>query len=408
MAGSDKKLEILEDELKLLKGEVKRTLVDLRAFVMREDSPLSERMTQIRTPSSRESADRAPVLEIPQVQASTGSSDSERRVDALEDELRAVRRERNDAQPAPQPTPMPQGQFPPMGMGYPPPGAMPYPGPQPQPYQGPVQVPPQQIEAPVEMKRQMPAEDEREEYVDEENLSSPDSQRSENVEMEKRPREDRPRDERPRVETRRRPPQTRGMVNRSGGQIDRRKGRGMNEDGARTSDRWDRDRSPRGNGDSGTGSTGGRRLRSENGNGHHDRMVAYREYDYEDGYEDDWGPSYSGDGPSGREVAIGPDFLDVNLMANLVRWAKQARKRMGYEQLMDLLELYFRSGHHSRDMKDTIMYVCSMAEDPVPDEPDPTQEGVDLIHQLHGILVGGVSITYRPRARSGDGDRGSE
>ena len=43
MAGSDKRIEVLEDELKLLKGEVKRTLVDLRAFVMREDSPINDR-----------------------------------------------------------------------------------------------------------------------------------------------------------------------------------------------------------------------------------------------------------------------------------------------------------------------------------------------------------------------------
>ena len=44
MAESDKRLEVLEDELKLLKGEVKRTLVDLRAIVMKEDSPLNERL----------------------------------------------------------------------------------------------------------------------------------------------------------------------------------------------------------------------------------------------------------------------------------------------------------------------------------------------------------------------------
>ncbi len=42
MAETDTRLETLEDEVKVLKGEVKRTLVDLRALLMREDSPLGE------------------------------------------------------------------------------------------------------------------------------------------------------------------------------------------------------------------------------------------------------------------------------------------------------------------------------------------------------------------------------
>ena len=42
MAETETRLETLEDEVKVLKGEVKRTLVDLRALLMREDSPLGE------------------------------------------------------------------------------------------------------------------------------------------------------------------------------------------------------------------------------------------------------------------------------------------------------------------------------------------------------------------------------
>ena len=38
----DQKLEVLEEEIKVLKGEVRRTLVDLRALVMRADSPLGD------------------------------------------------------------------------------------------------------------------------------------------------------------------------------------------------------------------------------------------------------------------------------------------------------------------------------------------------------------------------------
>ena len=42
MADVDSRMETLEDEVKVLKGEVRRTLVDLRALLMREDSPLNE------------------------------------------------------------------------------------------------------------------------------------------------------------------------------------------------------------------------------------------------------------------------------------------------------------------------------------------------------------------------------
>lgn len=43
MAEGDTRIETLEGELKVLKGEVRRTLVDLRKLLMREDSPLNER-----------------------------------------------------------------------------------------------------------------------------------------------------------------------------------------------------------------------------------------------------------------------------------------------------------------------------------------------------------------------------
>ena len=42
MADSDNRLDTVEDELKVLKGEVRRTLVDLRALLMRADSPMNE------------------------------------------------------------------------------------------------------------------------------------------------------------------------------------------------------------------------------------------------------------------------------------------------------------------------------------------------------------------------------
>ena len=43
MAEVDTRIETVEEEIKVLKGEIRRTLVDLRALLMREDSPLNER-----------------------------------------------------------------------------------------------------------------------------------------------------------------------------------------------------------------------------------------------------------------------------------------------------------------------------------------------------------------------------
>ena len=88
MAGAEERIEVLEDELKLLKGEVKRTSVDLRAFVMREDSPLNERISlPPPTPDTQT---------VTQVTSNGGGGDSGR-VEALEDELRAMRKDAKEA-----------------------------------------------------------------------------------------------------------------------------------------------------------------------------------------------------------------------------------------------------------------------------------------------------------------------
>ncbi len=39
MADRETRLETLEDEVKILKGEVKRTMVDLKALLMKVNSP---------------------------------------------------------------------------------------------------------------------------------------------------------------------------------------------------------------------------------------------------------------------------------------------------------------------------------------------------------------------------------
>ena len=97
----------------------------------------------------------------------------------------------------------------------------------------------------------------------------------------------------------------------------------------------------------------------------------------------------------------GHDIMDVNMMSNLVRWVFHGKRRMGQERLMDLLELYLRSGHCSSELTELIGYICGMAveQDAYIVNPEPADECVDLVQQLHGILAGGIAIRHTPRMK---------
>ena len=41
------RIQTLEDELKIIKGEIKQTLVDVRAFLMEQTSPINERLQSV-------------------------------------------------------------------------------------------------------------------------------------------------------------------------------------------------------------------------------------------------------------------------------------------------------------------------------------------------------------------------
>ena len=83
MAENDTRVESLEDEVKVLKGEVRRTLVDLRALLMREDSPLNEGSLGRRsTPVERDPNEGSPqtpvgvpetLRQVPSQSAGTGA-----------------------------------------------------------------------------------------------------------------------------------------------------------------------------------------------------------------------------------------------------------------------------------------------------------------------------------------------
>ena len=113
MAGEDKRIEVLEEELKLLKGEVKRTLVDLRAFIMREDSPLNERLDMAGTGTT----ERIITKEV--IKEDSG------KIEALEDQIKLLMA-RELATPIPAPAPVaPPYQQPPVAPPAEPPQAAP-------------------------------------------------------------------------------------------------------------------------------------------------------------------------------------------------------------------------------------------------------------------------------------------
>ena len=93
MAIDEKRLDILEEELTLLKAEMKRTLIDIRAFIMREDSPLNERMSLSAAGTTTERIITKEIVE------------DKGKVQALEQELRSLKGDGSGGPPPPPPPP---------------------------------------------------------------------------------------------------------------------------------------------------------------------------------------------------------------------------------------------------------------------------------------------------------------
>ena len=130
MADSDKRLDAVEDELKLLKGEVKRTLVDLWALIMKEDSPLQDNLDGLR--NKRRNREE-PSRELLAVTDAETSGLERKKMEALEEEIKSLREGALEqaralaSAPGPQPGPAPGSEFTPHmpGVGYPAPGMYP-------------------------------------------------------------------------------------------------------------------------------------------------------------------------------------------------------------------------------------------------------------------------------------------
>lgn len=88
MADSDKRLDAVEDELKLLKGEVKRTLVDLWALIMKEDSPLQDNLDGLRNKRRNREEPSSSLLAVTDAET---SGLERKKMEALEEEIKSLR-----------------------------------------------------------------------------------------------------------------------------------------------------------------------------------------------------------------------------------------------------------------------------------------------------------------------------
>ena len=142
----------------------------------------------------------------------------------------------------------------------------------------------------------------------------------------------------------------------------------------------------------------GKPTNGKQANGHVWDMDELEDQDWYEAYGDEYDLEE-------EQQPVEQSLLDVNLVATMIRWVFVARKRVGADRLKDLLVLYLQSSKHSEELKEMIIYICSMAEQEPMGDPDPAQDSIDLLHQLHGILAGGVPVTQILPIKFGEDDK---
>jgi hypothetical protein len=355
MAESDTRLEILEDEVKVLKGEVKRTLVDLRALLMREDSPLGDGALSRRMRPPDRGAD--------------SEADHQRRAVPS---LGAF---------SSSPTPAGPGGYP----GVPAPAIIiqqggPPPGPQPS----------ADLAAMAEQERRMAQQEramaEQERKMTEQERRMTDASRPEQSEP---PRHERRHSTEQGQEAGYQLAENTSQVTLSGPEY----GEPSQEDGGAAP----------ASGQNGHNSQNGWIDLSE------EKPIAGLEENQPGSPERSQRPNRIYDEyrellEETKEVypiedtPAGPP-LDINLLSSLVYWVALAKQKVGEHQLQDILELYIKSGHSRPELKDLLLHVSSLV-DAAPLSPGQNSgEWVDLMFHLHGILTGGFPVVKIPQMR---------
>jgi hypothetical protein len=105
-----------------------------------------------------------------------------------------------------------------------------------------------------------------------------------------------------------------------------------------------------------------------------------------------------------EDNSVGP-AVDINLLSSLVHWTTLARQRVGEQQIKSILDLYIQSGHSSPALQELILNISGMVETVPSLGRESPHEWMDLMFCLHGILTGGMPVVKVPQIRlpvSGD------
>ena len=467
MADSDTRLETLEDEVKVLKGEVKRTLVDLRAMLMKENSPLGEGSFARRSAMANQSSNGGrsekgvtevatvtvvgptpapPVAEPAVVGTPAPAPEPPPEPGPAPSQVPAAQPVPNAPQIDPGPGPGPAPGVLPTGwsqLAASPPQAGAGPGPGSIPgalrSESMAQPPPAgtgpspDLAGLAEQERRM-ADQERRIAEQERRMLDRERQLTEaGRRLDTPPRQG---SETPYLEDEAEHPVTK--ANRRNGRS-RRKNLGMppppetaeaayhgEEVSASLQDIWDgvtpapsqqsmplrqyepdrRHRSP---------------VHPENSSPDLDRLEM-KQLD-EDGFQ-----SHE---PNGRRVSVYDEYrellqdvkeaypiedspagppMDVNLLSSLVHWASLAKQQVGEQQLKDILELYVQSGHSRPELQELLLHLSDMVDETSMEGGESADNWVDLMFHLHGILTGGLPVVKIPQMKFVDptaSERGS-
>jgi hypothetical protein len=110
------------------------------------------------------------------------------------------------------------------------------------------------------------------------------------------------------------------------------------------------------------------------------------------------------EGPAAERGAQNPQagVPQVNLLANLIRWASAARKDIGLAQLPTFLDVYATTGNLSQETRDTILNLAEVATDPVDEKPDNKNvmvtEEIALCMEINS-LAGQLPPEYKEKLR---------
>ncbi len=120
------------------------------------------------------------------------------------------------------------------------------------------------------------------------------------------------------------------------------------------------------------------------------------------GGTEQWGQPPAGyqQRPAPQDWAPVPAPMDLNLVSSLVRWASLAKSRVGEKRLSDIIELYVESRSATAGLKEALTHIASIVDDQPPESGQSSQETLDLIAHLHGILTAALPVPEVPKINS--------